>query len=169
MLLPPKPGSALHKSALEQLGDAAPTHDFWKDVPADSTRADDLARKRQWRAPKEAVEALRAVVKKFEGTHNFHNFTVGQDYKDPSSKRLIKSIEVSHCCFQKHASDSSSTRSRTPLSTGKPSGSAYSCMARVSCFTRYVVHSAYRVWLTGVKIVSSNVMPPPSFNSHCVA
>jgi tRNA pseudouridine38-40 synthase len=55
---------------------------------------DDLVRKRQWRVGPEQVELLRAAANRFEGTHNFHNFTVGRDFKDRSNQRHMKSIEV---------------------------------------------------------------------------
>ena len=40
------------------------------------------------------LDALRATVKRFEGTHNFHNFTVDKDYRDRSNQRHMKSIQV---------------------------------------------------------------------------
>ena len=53
-----------------------------------------MIRKRTWRVGSEKVEALREAVKRFEGTHNFHNFTVGRDPKDRSCMRHMKKIEV---------------------------------------------------------------------------
>ena len=40
------------------------------------------------------LDALRAAVKCFEGTHNFHNFTVDKDFRDKSNQRHMKSIQV---------------------------------------------------------------------------
>lgn len=40
------------------------------------------------------LNALRAAVKHFEGTHNFHNFTVDKDFRDRSNQRHMKSIQV---------------------------------------------------------------------------
>ncbi|EKM50013.1 uncharacterized protein PHACADRAFT_153289 [Phanerochaete carnosa HHB-10118-sp] len=94
LLIPPKPGSGLHKTVFEQNSASSPLLDFWQGVPAESSPNDDLARKRTWRAPKEVVEMLRETAKKFEGSHKFHNFTVGQEYKDPTSQRIMKKIEV---------------------------------------------------------------------------
>ncbi|GJE90935.1 tRNA pseudouridine synthase [Phanerochaete sordida] len=94
LLIPPKPGSAQHKIVFEQNGASTPLLDFWKDVPADSSADDDLTRKRSWRAPKEAVGALRTTAKMYEGSHKFHNFTVGQEYKDHNSQRVLKKLEV---------------------------------------------------------------------------
>lgn len=59
-----------------------------------STREDDLRRKRRWRIDNDLVTLLRESAKKFEGTHNFHNFTVGRDFGDRSSQRHMKKIEV---------------------------------------------------------------------------
>ena len=40
------------------------------------------------------LNALRAAVSHFEGTHNFHNFTVDKDFRDRSNQRHMKSIQV---------------------------------------------------------------------------
>lgn len=53
-----------------------------------------MIRKKKWRANPDIVNALREAAKKFEGTHNFHNFTVGRDYKERSCNRYMKKIEV---------------------------------------------------------------------------
>ena len=71
------------------------SHPFWSETEETSpTRADDLRRKRQWRIGLDLVTLLRESAKKFEGTHNFHNFTVGRDFGDRSNQRHIKEIEV---------------------------------------------------------------------------
>lgn len=70
------------------------THLFWSDASNELSIANDLRRKRQWRASPEDVAKFREFVKKFEGTHNFHNFTVGRDFKDKSCIRFMKTIEV---------------------------------------------------------------------------
>ncbi|KAL0953754.1 hypothetical protein HGRIS_004943 [Hohenbuehelia grisea] len=97
LLLPPKPGSALiqllqeHAASVSDEGPATEAHPFWSSS-ADSL-AEDLRRKRAWRVSPEQVEQLREAGKKYEGTHNFHNFTVGSDFKDRSSQRHMKRIE----------------------------------------------------------------------------
>ncbi|KIP03414.1 hypothetical protein PHLGIDRAFT_497204 [Phlebiopsis gigantea 11061_1 CR5-6] len=95
MLIPPKTDSALYKSSIEQHGASFSLLDFWKDASVESTPADDLIRKRQWRAPKEAVEALREIAKRYEGSHKFHNFTVGHEFNEMQSLRYMKKIEIS--------------------------------------------------------------------------
>ena len=105
LLIPPKPGSGLYQT-LDSLppsssaSDAAPvelptSHPFWSEpAHADSTKEDDLIRKRKWRVGSEMVEKLREIAKKFEASHNFHNFTVGRDFSDRSTQRHMKKIEV---------------------------------------------------------------------------
>ena len=107
LLIPPKPGSGLYETFRRQ---AAPSsgslssacafpdsiHDFWADSPLESSKDDDLQRKRRWRTSPEAVQRLREIAKKFEGTRNFHNFTVGREFSDRSTQRHMKKIEVSH-------------------------------------------------------------------------
>lgn len=53
-----------------------------------------MDRKRAWRVGPRKVEALRKAAAKFLGTHNFHNFTVGRDFKEKSCHRHMKKIEV---------------------------------------------------------------------------
>ncbi|KAF8659853.1 hypothetical protein AX16_001738 [Volvariella volvacea WC 439] len=77
----------------ESTDPSQPDHAFWN--IKDLTREDELQRKRAWRVPRETVEKLRRAVRKYEGTHNFHNFTVGRPYADRSNMRHMKKIEVS--------------------------------------------------------------------------
>ncbi|THH32529.1 hypothetical protein EUX98_g1668 [Antrodiella citrinella] len=88
LLLPPKPNSGMYKNTADG------AHPFWSDTPMDSSPSDDLRRKKQWRVSPEDVTRFRESAKKCEGTHNFHNFTVGRDFKDKSSIRFMRSIEV---------------------------------------------------------------------------
>ncbi|KAI0089927.1 pseudouridine synthase [Irpex rosettiformis] len=103
LLIPPKPGSGQHKILSEhQAGSTSEStpntdplsHPFWKDIPAESPKDEDLSRKRDFRASQDAVEQLRATVKKYEGSHKFHNFTVGREYNDRSCVRVMKKIEI---------------------------------------------------------------------------
>ncbi|TFK85496.1 tRNA pseudouridine synthase [Polyporus arcularius HHB13444] len=92
LMIPPKPGSGLQKSLKEQ-GAETPDHPFW-DGHHETSAEDDLRRKRAYRITPEQLEALREAAKKFEGSHNFHNFTVGRDFRDRSCQRFLKSIEI---------------------------------------------------------------------------
>ena len=97
-MIPPKPGSGLYNTLKEQ-GAECPSHPFWEDGSAleqNSGPQDDLRRKRAYRITPEQLAALRETAKKFEGSHNFHNFTVGRDFRDRSCQRFLKSIEVCH-------------------------------------------------------------------------
>lgn len=54
-----------------------------------------IAERHAYRAPKERVEKLRNAMKVFEKSHNFHNYTIGKGFKDPSAKRFMIDITVS--------------------------------------------------------------------------
>lgn len=92
-MIPPKPGSGLSKAQ----GTECPAHPFWEGVDNEqqATPQDDLRRKRAYRMTPEQLVSLREAANKFEGSHNFHNFTVGRDFRDRSCQRFLKSIEVS--------------------------------------------------------------------------
>ena len=97
-MIPPKPESGIHRALTDQAArdpDAPPTlvFDFWKH-DSNGSREEDLVRKRLWRVGQEQVQSLRNIVEQFEGTHNYHNFTAGRDYSDPSCKRHMKKIQV---------------------------------------------------------------------------
>lgn len=49
-----------------------------------------------YRLPNKKFDELNALLKMFEGTKNFHNFTSRKDYGDPSSNRFIISFACSH-------------------------------------------------------------------------
>lgn len=106
LLIPPRPGSGLFYSLRRQSGEP-PTHQFWESLKLTSGRAnggdsdqeptaqiEELQHKRAWRIGVAELNALRATAKRFEGTHNFHNFTVDRDFRDRSNQRHMKSIQV---------------------------------------------------------------------------
>lgn len=49
----------------------------------------------KYRIKKEKLDVFRDTMKLYEGSHNFHNFTNGKDFRDPSAKRYMKNITVS--------------------------------------------------------------------------
>lgn len=53
------------------------------------------AHRRQYRISKEKLDKFRSTMKQYLGTHNFHNFTLGKDFKEPSAIRYMKEIKVS--------------------------------------------------------------------------
>ena len=104
MLIPPKPGSGLHQTLGRYVDSLVPAtdesvhnkaHSFWADLDFPSKESE-LAKKRAWRVEPAQMEQLRAIARKFEGTHNFHNFTVARDFNDRSNQRHMKEIEVSN-------------------------------------------------------------------------
>jgi tRNA pseudouridine38-40 synthase len=106
LLIPPKPGSGLYETFRRQAVPSSTSlpnagaftdhiHPFWAESLPESSKDDDLRRKRLWRAGTEDVRKLREIAKKFEGTRNFHNFTVGREFSDRSTQRHMKKIEVS--------------------------------------------------------------------------
>jgi len=141
LLIPPKPGSGLYKIWTEYCSNPTSTPDpsqtFW-DSKESSTKEEDLAIKRAWRVKEEQVQTLRKLAGRYEGTHNFHNFTVGRDFTDRSNNRYMKKIEVNLANPKTIRFIYCSGRCPTQWFTEKQSGSVSSSMARVSCCTRYV-------------------------------
>lgn len=50
--------------------------------------------RRAYRVDPRRVELLRNMLRQYDGVHNFHNFTVGKNPKDPSAIRVMKSLTV---------------------------------------------------------------------------
>ena len=48
---------------------------------------------------------MRAIVEKYEGSHNFHNFTVGRHFNDRSTSRFMKKIEVCYLVWHEGKSN----------------------------------------------------------------
>jgi len=107
LLIPPRPGSGLFHSLYRQNGEPL-AHKFWDSIDQTTSKAagkfsdqamlaarlEELRRKRAWRIGVAELNALRTAVKRFEGTHNFHNFTVDKDFRDRSNHRHMKTIQV---------------------------------------------------------------------------
>ncbi|KAG5439916.1 hypothetical protein PCANB_000198 [Pneumocystis canis] len=55
----------------------------------------ELETKKAYRISKERLQLIRDAFKIFEGSHNFHNFTVGKSFNDKSVYRMIRSFTVS--------------------------------------------------------------------------
>lgn len=51
--------------------------------------------RREFRISNEKLEKFRSAMKQYLKAHNFHNFTLGKDFKDPSAIRFMKQIKVS--------------------------------------------------------------------------
>ncbi|CCJ30624.1 unnamed protein product, partial [Pneumocystis jirovecii] len=55
----------------------------------------ELKIKKEYRISAERLQLVRDAFKIFEGSHNFHNFTVGKPFNDKSVYRMIRSFTVS--------------------------------------------------------------------------
>ncbi|KAF3938180.1 hypothetical protein ABW19_dt0201765 [Dactylella cylindrospora] len=51
--------------------------------------------KRAFRIPALRLARIRQAFELYEGNHSFHNFTIQKTFKDPSSRRYIKTFKVS--------------------------------------------------------------------------
>jgi tRNA pseudouridine38-40 synthase len=50
--------------------------------------------KRSYRIPPERLDRVIKALRIYEGTRNFHNYTVAKQFRDPSAKRVIKSFVI---------------------------------------------------------------------------
>ncbi|KAJ5084188.1 TRNA pseudouridine synthase, partial [Penicillium alfredii] len=64
-------------------------HDTIKSIKAAYNAA-----KRNYRVPTSRITRLQECLNQYEGTKNFHNYTIQKTHRDPSSKRHIKSFNV---------------------------------------------------------------------------
>ncbi|KAI8376455.1 pseudouridine synthase [Radiomyces spectabilis] len=55
---------------------------------------EEMAEKYTYRISPENLDNFRKAMACFQGTHNFHNYTIGQSYTDKSSNRYMISIQV---------------------------------------------------------------------------
>lgn len=51
--------------------------------------------RRAYRIAPERLEKIRKAFEVYHGQHNFHNFTIGKPFNDPSANRFMKSLTVS--------------------------------------------------------------------------
>ncbi|KAK9322372.1 pseudouridine synthase [Lipomyces orientalis] len=58
-------------------------------------RAIENAARRAFRISAERLDLVRQALRRYEGPHNFHNFTIGKDFNDPSSRRYMKYLVAS--------------------------------------------------------------------------
>ncbi|PWN48874.1 pseudouridine synthase [Violaceomyces palustris] len=117
VFLPPKPASSMWEmikrmrdeskaeghgegegeegSDAQQSLDSVLDHPFWNEQGSEQDFASDVKSKKKWRMPKEKLEHVRKIFSKYEGSHNFHNFTVGKEFRDRSAQRFMKKLSVS--------------------------------------------------------------------------
>lgn len=60
---------------------------------------EEMAEKRAYRITDEKMQHVRDILKEFEGTHNFHNYTIGRFFKEQASNRYIMSFQVGQKFF----------------------------------------------------------------------
>lgn len=53
------------------------------------------AHRRRYRISQAKLQKFRSTMEQYLGAHNFHNFTLGKDFKESSSIRYMKEIKVS--------------------------------------------------------------------------
>ncbi|KAL4401633.1 tRNA pseudouridine synthase 1 [Malassezia pachydermatis] len=70
-------------------------HPFWRSQGVDADFAQDMLAKRAWRIDNEALERVRRVFDQYTGSHNFHNYTIGKDFRDRSAYRVMKKLTIS--------------------------------------------------------------------------
>ncbi|EGV62760.1 tRNA pseudouridine synthase 1 [Yamadazyma tenuis] len=64
-------------------------------IKAKKIKQAENTRRRDYKVSNDKLELFRDALKQYEGSHNFHNYTVGKNYKDPSARRYMKSTKVS--------------------------------------------------------------------------
>ncbi|KAE8244616.1 hypothetical protein A4X13_0g6437 [Tilletia indica] len=115
VFLPPKPGAYMY-GTLSRLRDASVSsgadetqpvgpglpswsdvlaHPFWEAQGTEKLFADDMVQKKKWRIPKAQLDRTRGVFQQYAGSHNFHNFTVGKEFRDRSAMRFMKELTIS--------------------------------------------------------------------------
>ena len=111
----------------------------------DRLPADQMRDIRGYRLPADKLERVRAILKLYEGTHMFHNYTIGRPHHDRSCQRHMISFTVSTVYvvswFHQHELNIiNSARNRSCART--PSGSRCASPASRSCSTRSAKWSA---------------------------
>lgn len=116
VFLPPKPGSHMHSMMKrwkddmkeEEEGEKSasgdeyrPTlaylldHPFWRAQDKDQNFHLDTAAKKQWRLSSKQLERIRQIFSKYEGSHNFHNYTLGKMFRERSAQRNMLKLTIS--------------------------------------------------------------------------
>jgi len=70
-------------------------HPFWQAHGTSGDFSQDMLAKRQWRMDMPALERVRRVFDEYTGSHNFHNYTVGKEFRDRSAHRVMKKLTIS--------------------------------------------------------------------------
>lgn len=65
------------------------------DIASRKVKQLSLEARQKFRLKPETLETFRKTLQLYVGSHNFHNFTNGKQFTDPSAHRFMKSITVS--------------------------------------------------------------------------
>ncbi|KAJ1027664.1 hypothetical protein NDA16_002003 [Ustilago loliicola] len=113
VFIPPKPGSSMHdmlvrmqKEELEKLRSTNPdasttsldqivNHPFWAEHGTTHDFSTDISAKKKYRLPPAHLARIRSIFARYSGSHNFHNFTVGKEFRDRSCQRFMKQLTIS--------------------------------------------------------------------------
>lgn len=95
--MPPAPSTALgaRLSSSNLQSGYLPTEAAATTTAAERTADEMNSLRQQYRATPEQVERVRALLAQFEGTHNFHNYTVAREFRDRAAQRYMLKLEVS--------------------------------------------------------------------------
>ncbi|KAF8315465.1 tRNA pseudouridine synthase [Clavulina sp. PMI_390] len=89
ILMPPHPASQLGA----RLARSSATSD--PDTPTSEPSIEELDElHKKFRATPDQLARFQEVLKQFEGTHNFHNYTVGRPFSDKAAARYMIKLEV---------------------------------------------------------------------------
>ncbi|TKY88061.1 hypothetical protein EX895_003157 [Sporisorium graminicola] len=106
VFVPPKPGSTMHamlvKMRDEEIAktgsstlDEVVAHPFWEAQGTSHDFSTDMLAKKAFRLPAASLARIRSIFKRYHGSHNFHNFTVGKEFRDRSCQRFMKQLTIS--------------------------------------------------------------------------
>ncbi len=101
--MPPFPSSALAKAinrVNKELSFPLPESLELPMEPSDYETLDEI--RTSFRASGDDISRVRTLLKKYEGTHDFHNYTIGREFGDSSSKRYMINIDVISVLFLLH-------------------------------------------------------------------
>ncbi|CAG8660956.1 7468_t:CDS:10 [Gigaspora margarita] len=75
-------------------------------IEAPLATAEEMIEKRKYRISSKILDLVRQGFKAYEGTHNYHNFTLGRSPMEKSCNRFIMSFEVGDPKILRHVCDS---------------------------------------------------------------
>lgn len=78
---------------LDYLTEDGEVTDYGKLV--EKVRAIENTCRSEYRASEEKINLFREAMNQYVGSHNYHNFTLGKKFQDPSARRFMKSTSVS--------------------------------------------------------------------------